>query len=76
MSGNFIVVFKDSATDEQIEQYVNQVNNTGGLVTQKYDLGMRGFAANLDEAQLQSFQGNEIIKYVEADGPVKASSLA
>ncbi|KAG8983127.1 hypothetical protein FRB90_006294 [Tulasnella sp. 427] len=67
MSGKYIVVFKDSATQEQIEQYAEEVNNGGGEVTARYDTVIKGFAAYLTGSQLQNFQGDDIIDYIEPD---------
>ncbi|KAG8949102.1 hypothetical protein FRC04_009048 [Tulasnella sp. 424] len=66
-SNGFIVVFKDNATQDQIEQYAEQVNKGGGEVTARYDAVFKGFAAKLTDNQLQSFKGNDIVKYIEPD---------
>ncbi|KZV95114.1 hypothetical protein EXIGLDRAFT_735897 [Exidia glandulosa HHB12029] len=75
MSNSFIVVFKKSASAEQVEEYVNQVSSGGGEVTHRYDAVFKGFAAKLTDTQLQSFQANVAatdspIDYIEADGVV------
>ncbi|KAG8983126.1 hypothetical protein FRB90_006293 [Tulasnella sp. 427] len=68
--GKFIVVFKESATQEQINEYAEQVNSNGGKVTNHYGTVLKGFAAELTESQFQNFQGNDIIDYIEPDGVV------
>ncbi|KAJ8514448.1 hypothetical protein ONZ45_g8013 [Pleurotus djamor] len=66
-SGKFIVVFKEHATPEQIQEYVDKVNSTGGKVTNNYG---SGFAAELEPSHLTNFQGDDIIDYVEPDSIV------
>lgn len=39
MSSGFIVVFKDSATQEQIEQYAEQVNGGGETIPDCHGVG-------------------------------------
>ncbi|KAJ3484721.1 hypothetical protein NLI96_g5450 [Meripilus lineatus] len=70
MSGRYIVVFKDSATPEQIEQYANDVHKNGGAVLNRYDSVLKGFAATIPQSFLQSLQGSDLIDYVEPDGVV------
>ncbi|EJD52668.1 hypothetical protein AURDEDRAFT_158401 [Auricularia subglabra TFB-10046 SS5] len=75
MSNSFIVVFKKTASPEQVEEYVNQVSSGGGEVTHRYDAVFKGFAAKLTNQQLQGFQanlaaGDSPIDYIEADGIV------
>lgn len=53
----------------------------GGEVTHRYGAALKGFAAKLTEQTLTSFQGSDIIEYVEADGvrrlgPLNAMSEA
>ncbi|KIO25923.1 hypothetical protein M407DRAFT_243920 [Tulasnella calospora MUT 4182] len=62
-----IVVFKDHATQDQIDRYAEQINGGGGAVTARYDSVLKGFAATLTASQLQSFQGDDIIQYIEPD---------
>ncbi|PPQ98645.1 hypothetical protein CVT24_003978 [Panaeolus cyanescens] len=70
MSGKYIVVFKDHASQDQINDYVNQVTNNGGEVTQHYDTVLKGFAAEMPDHLLTSFQASDIIEYVEPDSIV------
>ncbi|RDB16741.1 Serine proteinase inhibitor IA-2 [Hypsizygus marmoreus] len=70
MSGKYIVVFKDSATTEQIDQYVEKVNSNGGEVANRYDAVLKGFAATIPDHFLASLQGDDIIDYIEPDSIV------
>jgi len=67
---NYIVVFKDTATDDQINKYANEVNTSGGQVNHRYDSVMKGFSAKISDQHLQSLQGDDIIDYIEPDGVV------
>ncbi|KAH7100769.1 hypothetical protein BKA62DRAFT_705578 [Auriculariales sp. MPI-PUGE-AT-0066] len=72
-TNNFIVVFKDNATPEQIAQYKEQVNGGGGEVTHEYGTVLKGFAAKLTSEQFSSFTSlvdDGPIKYIEPDGVV------
>ncbi|KAF8070181.1 protease propeptide/inhibitor [Lyophyllum atratum] len=71
MSQNrYIVVFKDNATQEQINAYANNVDSNGGTVMNRYSDALKGFAAVIPEQFLQSLQGDDIIDYIEPDGVV------
>jgi len=69
-SGKFIVVFKDSATQEQIDEYARTVDNTGGQVKNRYNTALKGFSATLTPENFQNLQGDSIIDYIEPDGEV------
>ncbi|GLB37106.1 putative proteinase A inhibitor 1 [Lyophyllum shimeji] len=70
MSQKYIVVFKEHATQDQIDEYANKVNTSGGSVTNRYDNVLKGFAAAIPDTFLQSLQGEDIIDYIEPDGVV------
>jgi len=62
-------MFKDHATPEQIQDYVQKVNANGGQVSNQYST-MKGFAASIPESFLSDLQGDDIIEYIEPDGVV------
>ncbi|KAF5320931.1 hypothetical protein D9619_001802 [Psilocybe cf. subviscida] len=67
----YIVVFKDEATPQQVEQYVKDVNNNGGHVSQRYDGGiLNGFAASIPDSFLSHLQSSDAVAYIELDGVV------
>lgn len=68
MPGKYIVVFKGTATKEQIDNYANEVNNNGGKVTHRYDAILEGFSAIIPDHFLSSLQALDIIDYIEPDG--------
>jgi hypothetical protein len=70
MSGKYIVVFKDAATDQQIQNYVNSITLEGGQVGHRYDSVLKGFSATIPDSLLSNLQGDSIIDYIEPDGVV------
>ncbi|KAF9038160.1 hypothetical protein BJ165DRAFT_1501117 [Panaeolus papilionaceus] len=71
----FIVVFKDGVTAAQIDEYVKQLDSTGGKVNNPYykEGGiLNGFAADITPSFLDSFQTSaaDVISYIEPDGIV------
>nr|GAT56387.1 predicted protein [Mycena chlorophos] len=73
MSGKYIITFKQTATDEQIEQWKEKAA-AGGEVTKSFTL-LKGFAATLDAntfSQFSSFaaENDSIIETIEPDGIV------
>ncbi|OCH95079.1 protease propeptide/inhibitor [Obba rivulosa] len=72
MSGRYIVVFKDSVTQDKIDQYANDVHSNGGQVSRKFTSLLKGFSAEIPETyltQLKSF-GEGDIDYIEPDSVV------
>jgi len=70
MSGKYIVVFKDSATDADIDKYVNEVHSNGGSVGHRYNSVLRGFSAAIPDSYFMQLQTNPVIDYIEPDGVV------
>lgn len=72
MSGKYIVVFKKQVTQDQVDQYIAEVNNNGGKVTQRFDGSvLLGFAAHIPDEHLLSLKSLEgIVDYIEPDQPV------
>jgi len=70
----YIVIFKDSATDQEIQQYVDGVQkDRAGQVVHRYDSIMKGFAASISPSYLTFMQSNiqdGPIDYIEEDGVV------
>ncbi|KAG8990808.1 hypothetical protein FRB94_013090 [Tulasnella sp. JGI-2019a] len=67
--GNYIVVFKDSATEAQIDEYAKGINATGGQVNHRYNSALKGFSARMDDTHLKAFKGiaDDIVDYIEPD---------
>ncbi|KAI0696719.1 protease propeptide/inhibitor [Cytidiella melzeri] len=73
MSGKYIVVFKNTATPDEINQYASEVNTNGGTVRDVWTGGMKGFSAEIPHqymATLQSLVDDGPIDYIEEDGVV------
>ncbi|TFK29539.1 hypothetical protein FA15DRAFT_664086 [Coprinopsis marcescibilis] len=74
----YIIGFKDSATEADIERYAKDLNSNGGSVTNEfYKNGgiLKAFAGHvpasfLSSLQAQSLQSDSIIDYIEPDGIV------
>ncbi|GJE94489.1 hypothetical protein PsYK624_106590 [Phanerochaete sordida] len=78
MSGKYIVVFKKTATPDQINKYADDVNANGGQVKDRWDTGslLKGFSATIPDqflTQLQSLAG-DVIDYIEPDSTVTIQS--
>ncbi|KAH9978644.1 hypothetical protein BGW80DRAFT_1280186 [Lactifluus volemus] len=70
MSGKYIVVFKNTASPEVIEKQANEVNENGGVVTNKFSSNiMKGFTAEIPDTYLLTLQsglqqGDNEISYI------------
>ncbi|PAV18998.1 protease propeptide inhibitor [Pyrrhoderma noxium] len=71
-TGNYIVVFQDDVTSEQINNYAEQVEKDGGNIKERFDPILNGFSASIADATFQSFQSlqGSVIKYIEPDQTV------
>lgn len=67
--GNYIVVFKNNVRDP-VAETANVMNGAGGQVHHVYSHAIKGFAATLPEAALQSIRNNPNVNYIEADQTV------
>jgi len=74
----YIVIFKDSATPDDIQRYADGVQQDGGgEIVHRYDTILKGFAATMSESHLSSLQSNlqsSPIDYIEEDGVVTIQS--
>ncbi|KAJ7703205.1 hypothetical protein B0H17DRAFT_1042250 [Mycena rosella] len=75
MSEKYIVVFKSTASQEDIDKFAESVSSDGGEVIHRYDSTMKGFAAKLSPNTLTKFNSlqaekDSIIDYIEPDGVV------
>ncbi|TFK64524.1 hypothetical protein BDN72DRAFT_846510 [Pluteus cervinus] len=69
MSGRYIVMFKNWATPAQIQQYIDEVNNSGGQVTHEYSI-IKAFAGVIPDHFLQTLRLDSIIESIEQDSLV------
>jgi len=68
-----IIIFKASATTEEVHNLMEEVKQNGGYITNVYDSLFKGFAAVMSEEHLRALQANlrgSAIDYIESDGTV------
>ncbi|KAK7057194.1 protease propeptide/inhibitor [Favolaschia claudopus] len=76
MSGKYIVVFKASASQDKINEFMSTVKDEGGEIGHTYDgTVMKGFSATLNEKTLTKFNSLQAdadspIDFIEPDGVV------
>ncbi|KAG8693557.1 hypothetical protein FRC09_010430 [Ceratobasidium sp. 395] len=65
----YIIIFKDSATDNDKKEYKDRVKAEGGKILYNYDF-INGFAAALSNELFRSLsqENNSIIEVMERDG--------
>jgi len=71
-SGKYLVVFKDSATQAQVNNYVASIGQNGGTVGRRLDGLLKGFSATIPDSFLQNLQSeaDSVIDYIEPDSVV------
>ncbi|OGE57313.1 hypothetical protein PENARI_c002G00074 [Penicillium arizonense] len=68
MATNYIVTFQDSATTEQINTYIQQINGNGGTVINRFpDMVARGFVACIPDSVLEKLQSDPLIDNITPD---------
>ncbi|KAJ3104498.1 RNA-splicing factor [Phlyctochytrium planicorne] len=65
-----IVMFKAGTPADKIEAAVKEIEAAGGSVGHRYSATILGFAATIPDNVLTSFQANDLIETIEADGEV------
>ncbi|KAJ6612701.1 hypothetical protein B0H10DRAFT_2222891 [Mycena sp. CBHHK59/15] len=68
--GKYIVVFKPTTSQEEVDKFAQTVHDDGGEVTHHYGSLLKGFAAKLTSKTLQQFSFNDVIDYIQPDGIV------
>ncbi|KZT72196.1 hypothetical protein DAEQUDRAFT_763305 [Daedalea quercina L-15889] len=63
----YIVVFKEHATQEQVDRYAQDVSANGGHIEQRFGSLLNGFSATIPESYLTQLQGENLIDYIEPD---------
>ncbi|KAG9100410.1 hypothetical protein FRC07_010415 [Ceratobasidium sp. 392] len=64
VEGAYIVVFKESATKEQIEEYIARIKAEGGKIKYHYDTLMKGIAATMPNSLVQSFRQDDVVDFI------------
>ncbi|KAI9096979.1 hypothetical protein DFS34DRAFT_622090 [Phlyctochytrium arcticum] len=70
--GSYIVMFKNTAPQDEIEKAKKDVTAQGGKIGHIYDTAFKGFSATLPDNTLTAFTTNPHIENIEADGQVTA----
>ncbi|KAH7334947.1 proteinase inhibitor, propeptide [Rhizoctonia solani] len=64
----YVVLFKESTTKEQIEDYVNRIQESGGKIKYDYSDLMKAVAVWVPDDSVQSFTVDPIVDSMEPDG--------
>ncbi|KAJ1306235.1 hypothetical protein OPQ81_010941 [Rhizoctonia solani] len=64
----YIVMFKESATDEVIADYINRIQESGGKLKYDYSKLMKAVAVWVPDDLVQSFTRDPIVEHMEPDG--------
>ncbi|CAE6533190.1 unnamed protein product [Rhizoctonia solani] len=64
----YIVMFKESATKEVIEGYINRIQESGGKIKYDYSDLMKAVAVWVPDSFVQSFSSDPIVEVMEEDG--------
>ncbi|CRL29480.1 unnamed protein product [Penicillium camemberti] len=68
MATNHVVTFQDSATTEQINAYIEQINGDGGTVINRFpDMIARGFTACIPDSVFQKLLSDPLIDSITPD---------
>ncbi|KAF9461282.1 hypothetical protein BDZ94DRAFT_1264093, partial [Collybia nuda] len=69
-----IIVFKDSVTNDEMEDVIENMRAAGAHITNIYKEIYKGFAATMSNIQLSRLQEltgkDSLIDYIESDGVV------
>ncbi|TIA72901.1 hypothetical protein E3P91_01753 [Wallemia ichthyophaga] len=68
----YIVMFKETATDDEIHKYASQVESTGGKVTHPYTSNgiMKTFTGHIPQNLVSTLEGESPVEFVEKDSVV------
>ncbi|KAF9356694.1 hypothetical protein BGX26_004892 [Mortierella sp. AD094] len=67
---SLIVIFKDGTPHEEIESAAQDIESSGGTISQRYTSALLGFSAVLPEGYVSALNGNPHVDYIEPDGEV------
>ncbi|CAM1511144.1 Fc.00g086570.m01.CDS01 [Cosmosporella sp. VM-42] len=67
---SYIVTCNDDATPDQVEAAKQHAKDQGGKIGHEYTL-IKGFSVSFDKDSVQTLEGHEHVKAVEADGEMK-----
>ncbi|OQD78066.1 hypothetical protein PENANT_c092G03011 [Penicillium antarcticum] len=68
MATTYIVTFKDSATTEQINTLIQQIEGGGGTIINRFpDMITRGFSVCITDSILKQLQSDPLIDCITPD---------
>ncbi|KAG9050747.1 hypothetical protein FS837_002691 [Tulasnella sp. UAMH 9824] len=70
----YIVVFKNSATQDEISSFIRDAKDQGAQVKHTYTNVFKGFSASMNPAHMRSLKDHSIIEYIEPDQVVTIAS--
>ncbi|WFC95030.1 hypothetical protein MBRA1_001670 [Malassezia brasiliensis] len=57
---SYVVMFRKSASDKDVDKYVNEVQEQGGTIQQRYNADfLRGFAARMPPKYVEKLEQNK-----------------
>ncbi|KAF8986037.1 hypothetical protein BGZ46_010454 [Entomortierella lignicola] len=69
---SYIVVFKNSAALQAIDDVAQQILNLGGKIGHRYTSVLKGFSAMIPASLVNTLSSNPLISYIEEDSQVSA----
>ena len=64
---NFIVVFKEPVSEQTYQRARSDVRSVGGQVTNEYHHSLKGFAVELPDGFVNTFENKPYVDFIERD---------
>ncbi|CEL56493.1 hypothetical protein RSOLAG1IB_07842 [Rhizoctonia solani AG-1 IB] len=64
----YMILFKETVTDDEIADYTNKLEESGGRLKYDYSPLMKAMAAWIPDDCIQSFSRDPIVESMEPDG--------
>ncbi|KAG8929168.1 hypothetical protein FRC01_004740 [Tulasnella sp. 417] len=74
-AANYIVVFKNEASQDEISSFISDAKVQGATVNHTYTNVFKGFSASMNPSHMQSLKGHNIVEYIEPDQIVTISPV-
>lgn len=73
--GEYIIVYKDDTTVEQIHSHYTSMESSGIVIKHKYSIGsFKGFSASLTDVLVSALQDNPLVKYIEVNAIISINT--
>ncbi|KAG2008544.1 hypothetical protein CC2G_013967 [Coprinopsis cinerea AmutBmut pab1-1] len=76
MQKRYVIAFRRGVTPEEVDLYMQTINNNGGKVIRRFESIINGFKAELPEEFLENLRHERTIEYIEPEGVVTEPSNA